>query len=677
MNVPRFPCFFARIVQIFVCFSLACFILSLPVLAASRDEWRPVDPADLALKAPVVEKDADAEALFWDVSVADEADGGTPRTVLNHYIRIKVFTERGRESQSKIDIVFFGDAKIKDIAARTIKPDGSIVELKKDDVFERTIVRLSGLKAKAKSFAMPGVEPGAIIEYRWREVRGDHLTSYERLQFQRDIPIQLVRYHIKPLSLPGFDYGMRLQTFHGQTSPIEKEKNGFYGIQMTKVPAFHEEPRMPPEEQVRPWMLVYYTQESKLSPDKYWKEFGKGLYADYKSVMKPNDDVRKASAEIIGTAATPDEKLARLFEFCRTKIKNINASAAFGLSREAREDAKANKSVADTLRRGMGTSKDIDLLFASLVIAAGFDARVARLANRNDIFFYPEMFTDSYFLSTYDIAVRVAEEWRFFDPSSTYVPYGMLLWQEEGQQALISDPKDPVFVKTPLSLPQKSLEKRTAKLHLSDDGTLEGDVRIEYTGHSAVDKKYFNDDDSLPQREENLRDQVKARMSTAELTDIHIENVTDPVKPFVYAYHVRVPGYAQRTGKRLFLQPAFFQRGAAALFPTSDRRHDIYFHYPWAEQDIVEIELPKGFALDNADSPQPFTAANIGKYEVKLGTTKDDRTLIYRRNFFFGGNESILFPATSYAQLKKIFDILHQQDDHTITLKQSATTAAN
>jgi hypothetical protein len=37
---------------------------------------------------------------------------------------------------------------------------------------------------------------------------------------------------------------------------------------------------------------------------------------------------------------------------------------------------------------------------------------------------------------------------------------------------------------------------------------------------------------------------------------------------------------------------------------------------------MVEIELPKGFALDNADAPRPFTAANIGKYEVKLGLTK-------------------------------------------------------
>ena len=33
--------------------------------------WRPVDPADIALKAPIVEPDADAEAIFWDIRVDD------------------------------------------------------------------------------------------------------------------------------------------------------------------------------------------------------------------------------------------------------------------------------------------------------------------------------------------------------------------------------------------------------------------------------------------------------------------------------------------------------------------------------------------------------------------------------------------------------------------------------
>ena len=80
-----------------------CTHLSRPTLA---DDWRPIDPAELALKTPVVDKGADAEAIFWEVRLSDEFDGGTPRTVLRHYVRIKVFNERGRESQSKIDIPF-------------------------------------------------------------------------------------------------------------------------------------------------------------------------------------------------------------------------------------------------------------------------------------------------------------------------------------------------------------------------------------------------------------------------------------------------------------------------------------------------------------------------------------------------------------------------------------------
>jgi hypothetical protein len=38
-------------------------------------DWKPVDLADLALKAARVEKDAEAEAIFWEVWVADENQG--------------------------------------------------------------------------------------------------------------------------------------------------------------------------------------------------------------------------------------------------------------------------------------------------------------------------------------------------------------------------------------------------------------------------------------------------------------------------------------------------------------------------------------------------------------------------------------------------------------------------
>src|SRR6476619_6342001 len=94
------------------------------------NDWRPIDPAELALKTSTVEKDADAEALFWEVRLDDSQ---LEEFSLKNYIRIKVFTERGKESQSRVDLPFLGSTRIKDIAARVIKPDGSILELKKDD----------------------------------------------------------------------------------------------------------------------------------------------------------------------------------------------------------------------------------------------------------------------------------------------------------------------------------------------------------------------------------------------------------------------------------------------------------------------------------------------------------------------------------------------------------------
>jgi hypothetical protein len=647
-------------------------VAAAPIFAYGDQDWKPVDPAQLTLKSPLVEKDADAEALFWEVRVDD---GDESDLILTNYIRIKIFTERGRESQSKIDIIPFRlNSRIKDVAGRTIKADGAVIELKKEDVFEKVIIRTGDRKLKAKTFAMPGVEPGAIIEYRWREVYPGNSANLTRLYFQRDIPVQTVTYYLKPASnLVGVE-SLRYQPFHMDLPKFDKGKNGFYSTTVTNVPAYHEEPRMPPEDEVRKWMLLYYSGERTTVPQKYWRDFGKIVYDTFKSDMKVNDDVRKKSAEIIGDAATLEQKLERLYEFCRTKIKNLDDDA-LNLPAEVRAKIK-DESPSGTLKKMEGRSNDIGGLFAALALAAGFEARPALMADRSDIFFDPG-FAHPYFLSQIVIAVRVNDGWRFFDPSEMYMPFGMLAWEAESQDALVSDPKEPVFVQTPLSPPDKSLEKRTAKLKLDSEGTLEGEVRIEYTGHLGKDKKEYNDDDSPAEREETLRNLIKARMSTAEISDIKVENVTDPDKPFVYSYHVRVPGYAQRTGKRLFLQPAFFQRGAKPLFTTSQRHNHVYFQYPWSEQDSVSIDLPAGYALDNADAPVGINAGETSKYDVKIAVTKDGQTLIYNRKFHFGSKGGgLLFPVANYGQLKTLFDELHKRDDHTITLKQAAATAS-
>ena len=110
---------------------------------------------------------------------------------------------------------------------------------------------------------------------------------------------------------------------------------------------------------------------------------------------------------------------------------------------------------------------------------------------------------------------------------------------------------------------------------------------------------------------------------------------------------------------------------------TTVRHHEsevsVYFHYPWSEDDLVEIALPKGYALDSADAPSPFGSGGISEYKPSLSASVDGSLLVYKRTFFFGGQNSVLFPIESYGPLKNYFDTMHKQDNHSVALKQTAT----
>lgn len=648
--------------------SLLCLfkILSLTILTslltmAQPKEWGSPDPAHLEMKTPMVDKNADAEVLLWEVYINDSSRYVTTYT---HFLRIKIFTDRGKETQSRIDIPYLDINSVSEIAGRTIKPDGSVVELRKESIFDREIVKYQKLKVRAKSFAMPGIETGSIIEYRWREARPES-PYYVKLELQREIPVQTVRYYLKPFANT---YPMRTITFtlQGNRTPFAKNKEGYFVTEMTSIPALIEEPYAPPEDEIRSWMLVFYAPIINKEPAVYWKEEGNRLFNLYRDEFKVNNNVRKVAVETIGDASTPEQKLERLFNFCQTKVKNINDDAS-GLKAMELEKLKPNRSPADTLKRGYGTGSDINFLFGALAIAAGFEARFVNIADRGSKFF-DQSFLDDYFLKSTNIAVRVADQWRFFDPASTYVPFGMLRWQEEGLPGLISQPKESSLVTTPITPAEKSGIRRFAKLQLLEDGTLQGEVRIEYSGHFAVEMKEVNDQDSVEQREKRLLKSVTERLSTAEFAAINIDSPSDSSRPFVYSYKVRVQGYAERTGKRLFLQPAFFQKGYPAMFTASERRTDIYFHFPWLEQDHITIDLPAGYVLDNANQPGPIEfGAHIGAYQLSLGITKDQQTLDFKRNFQF---HQLLFKKENYPFLKQVFDAIKESDSHIISLKQ-------
>lgn len=626
-------------------------------------EWKPVTPADLQLKTPLVDKNADAEAIFWEVRLLDEIQGEELQTTRNHYIRMKIFTERGRE-YAKVELSAAKKMFIGGIAGRTIKPDGRIVDMKRDAIFETDIAKGKGLKVRGTTFTLPDVQPGDIIEYQWRQSESGAATQYVKLPLQRDIPVQTVRYRLKPLQIPG--YGMKAWSFHIQQSPFQHEANGFTLMEFHNMPAFKEEPDMVPEDELRAWVLIYYANDGERKPDSYWPGVGKKQYGLYQKDIKVNGDAKKTAADAIAGAKTDEEKVNAIYAWVHKNIRNI----FYDVTADERRAAKENKSSADTLKQGLGTGFDINMLFAALVDAAGLEARIALTGDRSEGFFNKTLM-DTYFLRGEMVAVKVGGAWKYYDPATPWLASGFQSWEQQGVAALITDGKTPEWSISPLSKPSDSSETHSGQFKLDDDGTLSGTVKFIYTGHLAASERRLMLHKNAGEREQRLIEELKQQFGNPEISEVKWDGVEDIEKPVSVTFKLQLPAYMQRTGKRIFVQPAVFQHNLAARFPNSERKYPVYFHYPWSENDDITIDVPAGYEFDHPDLPAHIKVGNTVEWNM-TAQIQGGSKLIFKRTFQFGGDGNIILPKEAYSSLKQVFDAVHNGDEHALALKQAA-----
>lgn len=631
---------------------------------AAASDWKPIDPAHLTLTTPVVERTADAEALLWEVRVADDLNArGELTTTFQQYLRIKVFTDRGRESYATVDIPYTSGMDVVDVAARTVRPDGTIVELKKSDVYRRTLLKANDLKVNVVSFAVPAIERGVIVEYRWREVFRNSIATNLPLRFSRGIPIHLVEYYVRPIAVPGVS--MMAWPFNGKFHAPERQKDGSSRISLSNVAADRDDAYALPPFESRPWVFISYELDRGGDRSDFYKAFGKALHEEYSRLSKPNDDIRALAATAVANASSDPLRVAALLRAAREKVRRIDTDTA---DPEDRRKAKETKNASDALKRGIGTAEDVTLLFLALARAAGLDARVAASPNRGDLF-RRSVQPHRYFFRGRLIAVKSGPGWIFVDPSSEHAAPGELPWQFENQEVLVADPREVLLAETPLSLPEYSTRKRTGTFRLLEDGTLEGEAKLEYTGHWASMFREQEDDQTPAEREKDLRQLITSRIPNAEVSNVRIEHVTDANGPYTNVYRIRIPAYAQRTGSRMFLQPAIFQKGIEAVFRSAERTTGIYFPFPWLEDDSVTIELPAGFVLEEPSRPAPIDAGAFA-FETRLAV-QDGTKLVLRRNLAIGRKGAILFDVSTYAPLRTFFDAVHAADAHTLVLRRT------
>ncbi len=406
----------ARVYAVGVSALLALFVLSF-AMPAFADDWLPVPPEDLAMKDNPKQPGADAMILYRN-EVVDAKQAAYDGDSEQEYIRIKIFTQAGTK-YGDVEIPFVkGRMDVHDVRGRTIKPDGSIVNFQ-GQVFEKTIVKASGLKVLAKTFTLPDVQPGCIIEFQSRSQGNPQYVHDESWTVGRDLYTREAHFKMIPYTSYG---GMNLQfrTFMlpGASQP-QRQIDGSYTMSANDIPAIVDEALMPPESMFASRVDFFYRSESEpdsQSPKEYWARMNKKWdgtlehFVDKKSVLAQED------SRIVSASDSPEVKLQKIYARVQ-QIRNLSMEDSKTAQEKKSEELKPNANVEDVLTHGYGNGRDINYLFVGLARAAGFDATAIFVASRSSTVFTPET-QDAGQLSADIVWVRAGGKEYYLDPAS-------------------------------------------------------------------------------------------------------------------------------------------------------------------------------------------------------------------------------------------------------------------
>lgn len=633
----------------------------------SAYNWPKIDPSEFEVAPSKIDPEAGVEIIRREVEI-DHSDPSFG-ALYSQYNRLIVLNEQGAEKLARFEILSDRNGRITRVQGRTIKKDGTIIPLEERDIFEREIIRAGGETRRAKVFAAPGIEPGAIFEY-WYEDRRDGVSSALTMIFQSQFPARYVQFRYLPyLKDPSF--GVRFLFFNVPKTEIRKDSTGVIPFEAKDVPAWRSEPFQPAVIQMQRAIVAYYSRKLGASADDYWNDFARDLYKKSEAEAKATKRIQALLAQITSPEDDPKAKLQKIYDYCSRQIPVRNRDTA-RFTREERRKFKTNESADDTLEAGHGTSRDVNVVFTALARAAGFNARFAMGNDRQLIIYTPalrEPFIFSYLVS----AVELNGQWQFFDPGAGYLPAGMIPWRYTATEILVAQPKQALIMPSPISPADASTTISKGRFRLDENGTLSGEVTLTATGHAQAWLKHSYDNLNSEERVDRVRDRVQVISKLAEVSEVRIEHADDPVEPIAIHYKVTIPGYAERTGSRFFVAPAVFRRGEKPVLDEPERRTSVAFYHPYQEKDHVEIEIPAGFEIEAGSAPGNVELGNFGLYETKLAYRPRARILQYERNFAI---KQVGVPLPHYQAARELFRRINERDGHLLTFKKADAVPA-
>lgn len=435
------------------------------------------------------------------------------------------------------------------------------------------------------------------------------------------------------------------------------------------MPAFVEEEYSPPSDEMKYRVRFYYERADIRTPEDFWRQESQEWSGSVGKFISRSSYVDEQTRQLTAAADSTDKKLRALYARVQ-QIGNLTYQHERTAAEQKTINLKENKNVDDVLRQNAGTHNQLTRLFAAMARSAGVDARVVRVATRDETFFSDKLL-DFNQLNSEVALVTVDGKDLYLDPGTRFCPYGLLEWRRTGVRGLVNSGSQTKFVTTSSPDLKNAVTQRIAAVNLFEDGTVRGKVRLVFSGQEALVRRLQQSENDEAGRTKDMEDELRRMLPSASVVHLDEAKGWDGVEePLSVLFSVTVPGYASTTGKRLLLSSSLFEMNAKPPFMHEKRVNPVYFEYPYRVVDQVTITVPVSLQVESLPKRRKVNEDFAGYVSE---CQADGQKLVFRRQVDVGG---LLFPVDYYPHVKSFYEQVKSSDDETAILRVS-TVAQN
>jgi len=575
------------------------------------------------------------------------------------YYRIKIFDEEGKKYANVESDTFPNNMRLTNFEARSIRPDGTIVPFTGKPA-DKLVAKYKSLSLNQKTAAIPDVQVGSIVEYRYT-IKWETGWLYDSVwQVQDNLPTRDAEFSLRYNT--GGGYGISWLTYFLPQTMQPKDDKGVVRLAVHNIPGLEKESNMPPESEVRARVEFMYGTSSK--PEDYWKEQATQWTKWAEEYMNKKKAAQAEVSAVVGASDTPDQKLRKLYARVQ-KIRNLTYEPEKSEKELEHEKLKQNNNIEDVLKHGYGYHNTLVRTFVALARAAGFDATMIRVTERDQHFHHAEVpKIDRY--DTELAVVKIDGKDVYLDPGIPFCPYGLLSWEDTGTYGLMLDKDHAVWQKTPDPVVTDSMQKRVASLELNPDGDLAGQLTVTLLGQDALYERISERDNDDTQKKKDIEDLLKKWLpsgTTVELTKV--DDWKAASDQFEVVAKISIPGFAAVTGKRVMIPVSIYPGADQNRFEHAKRIMPVYLRHPYREFDEISVKAPEGMKVETV--PQARTSPNSFA-DLTLAVNKEQNTYTIDRQVTV---KRYFFETAEYPSLRAFLDGVKSAGDEQVVLRAS------